>query len=158
MALPLTTANEKRCISHVHSCTLPLTTANEKRFISHVHSCTLPLTTANEKRCISHVHSCTLPLTTANEKRSISHVHSRTSPLADTMRLPGLRRKTCFDSPNTPDVSTAIIRKSNLSAREYLLNYWIFIGILLSIFAVFWILLHWQLLCPESRSGSCWMD
>ena len=65
-----------------------------------------------------------LPLTTDNEMRCINHVRSRTSPLADAMRLPKFRMKTSVDSSNTPDASTAIGWKSNLSVREaYLLRF-----------------------------------
>ena len=59
-----------------------------------------------------------LSLTTDNEIRCISHVRSCTSPSTDTMLLPKLRRETSVDSPNTPDVSTAIGWESTLSVGE----------------------------------------
>ena len=59
-----------------------------------------------------------LPFTTVDEIRSVSHVRSLMSPLADAMRLPRLRMKTSVDSLTTPDISTAIGWRSNLSVRE----------------------------------------
>ena len=63
----------------------------------------------------THAIEMALPLTTDDEMRCISRVRSRTSFLADTMRFPRLRKKPSVDSPNTPDISTAVGWKSSLS-------------------------------------------
>ena len=59
--------------------------------------------------------------------------------------LPGYVGRQTLIHRTLQNVSTAIGWKSNLSVRERTCS-------------VFRILLHWQLLWPESRSGSCWMD